>query len=50
MYRDLMRKDFELYFWVKYFINMYYDLINVRSRRFNDFMQIIIYIFELSVI
>lgn len=43
MYRDLMRKDFELYFWVKYFINMYYDLINVISRRFNDFMQIIIY-------
>lgn len=43
MYRDLMRKDFELYFWVKYFINMYYDLINVRIRRFNDFMQIIIY-------
>lgn len=47
MYRDLMRKDPELYPWVEHFTNMYHDLINVRSRRFNDLMQITTYWSEL---
>lgn len=38
MYRDLMRKDPELYPWVKNCTNMYHDLIRIRL--FNDLMQI----------